>query len=66
MDKKRNDPENQRQQHAPKHPNEQIERAHKEADKDMAADAELTAHSPNDDLDEEESARLGEKNNGLV
>ena len=34
--------------------------AHREADKDMEEDAELTAQSPNDDLDEGESARLGE------
>lgn len=34
--------------------------AHSEAEKDMNDDAELTAHSPNDDLDEGESARLGE------
>lgn len=37
------------------------EAAHNTADKDMAADAELTAASPNDDLDEGESARLGEQ-----
>lgn len=36
-------------------------RAHEEADKDMEEDAELTASSPNDDLDEGETARLGEK-----
>jgi hypothetical protein len=35
--------------------------AHDQADKDMEADAELTASSPNDDLDEGETARLGEK-----
>jgi hypothetical protein len=35
--------------------------AHDEADKDMEKDAELTASSPNDDLDEGESARLGEE-----
>lgn len=35
--------------------------AHDEAEKDMEKDAELTATSPNDDLDEGESARLGEK-----
>ena len=29
-------------------------------------DAELSAHSPNDDLDEGESARLGENENGLA
>jgi len=37
-----------------------------QADKDMSDDAEFTAHSKNDDLDEGESARLGEENNGLV
>ena len=36
------------------------EAALRQADKDMEADAELSAHSPNDDLDEGESARLGE------
>lgn len=35
--------------------------AHSEADKDMEDDAEFTASSPNDDLDEGETARLGEK-----
>jgi hypothetical protein len=34
-----------------------------QADKDMSNDAEMTAHSKNDDLDEGETARLGEKNN---
>jgi hypothetical protein len=34
--------------------------AHAEAEKDMVEDAELTASSPNDDLDEGETARLGE------
>lgn len=34
--------------------------AHEQAEKDMEADAELTAASPNDDLDEGETARLGE------
>ena len=37
-----------------------INKAHREADKDMEADAELTAHSPNDELDEGETARLGD------
>jgi len=36
------------------------ESAHNEAEKDMEDDAELTAQSPNDDLDEGETARLGE------
>jgi len=46
--------------------NPDVEKAHREADKDIAADTELSAHSPNDDLDEGETARLGEKDNGLV
>ena len=37
--------------------------AHNAADKDMEEDAELTASNPNDDLDEGESARLGEETN---
>lgn len=37
--------------------------AHKEAEMDMEEDAELTASSPNDDLDEGESARLGDETN---
>lgn len=36
------------------------EAAHREAEKDISADAELSAHGPNDDLDEGETARLGE------
>ena len=38
----------------------QNEEAHNEAEKDMEEDKELTASSPNDDLDEGETARLGE------
>ena len=34
--------------------------AHNKAEEDMAADADLSVHSKNDDLDEGESARLGE------
>ncbi|HEU4901514.1 MAG TPA: hypothetical protein VFT06_01955 [Flavisolibacter sp.] len=37
------------------------EAAHEAADKDMEEDAELTASSPNDDLDEGELARLGDE-----
>ena len=36
------------------------ESAHKEAEKDISDDADLSVHSPNDDLDEGETARLGE------
>jgi hypothetical protein len=34
--------------------------AHQQAEEDMFNDAELTANNPNDDLDEGESARLGD------
>jgi hypothetical protein len=37
-----------------------------QADKDMSNDAEFTAHSKNDDLDEGETARLGEDKNDLA
>jgi len=40
---------------------EQAAKAHEAAENDMERDAELSAQSPNDDLDEGESARLGEK-----
>ncbi|ANE49334.1 hypothetical protein [Flavisolibacter tropicus] len=40
--------------------------AHKQAEHDMEEDAELTSHSPNDDLDEEETARLGEDKTDLI
>jgi hypothetical protein len=39
--------------------------AHKQAEKDMADDAEFVASNKNDDLDEGETARLGE-NTDLV
>jgi hypothetical protein len=42
------------------------EAAHEEAEKDMDNDAELSANSPNDDLDEGESARLGEDVSGII
>ena len=45
---------------------ENAKQARTEAEKDLVNDAEFTAHNDNDDLDEAESARLGEENNGLV
>jgi hypothetical protein len=44
----------------------QAEKAHEAADKDIEEDADLSIHSPNDDLDEGETARLGEDETGLV
>lgn len=40
--------------------------AHDTALHDIEEDPDLSAHSPNDDLDEGESARLGEDNTGLI
>jgi hypothetical protein len=42
------------------------ERAHDEALNDIDNDPDLSASSPNDDLDEGESARLGEEKTDLV
>jgi hypothetical protein len=70
MDKKNNITEKSQQQGQHEHPLPQEisdqqralnASAHHEADKDMEEDAELTASSPNDDLDEGETARLGEE-----
>jgi hypothetical protein len=40
--------------------------AHRQADQDIENDAEFTAHNKNDDLDEGETARLGEDSSDLV
>ena len=45
---------------------EQAANAHEQAEEDMESDAEISAHSPNDDLDEGESARLGEEKTDLI
>jgi len=45
---------------------EHVKEAHEQADADMAKDADLSIHSPNDDLDEGETARLGEDETGLI
>jgi hypothetical protein len=37
-----------------------------QAEEDMENDVEFSAHSPNDDLDEGETARLGEDKTDLV
>lgn len=42
------------------------EAAHSAADRDIDADAEFSAHSKNDDLDEGETARLGEDVGGII
>lgn len=45
---------------------DEVERAHRAAERDISADPEFSAHSPNDDLDEGETARLGEDKTGLI
>ena len=69
MEKKNNQQAGTGQQGRHEHPlpqeisdsqRKQNEEAHHEAEQDMEDDAELTASSPNDDLDEGETARLGE------
>lgn len=45
---------------------DEVERAHRQAERDIDADPEFSAHSPNDDLDEGETARLGEDKTGLI
>ena len=46
--------------------NENIAEAHRQAEKDIDQDADLSVHSPNDDLDEGEMARLGENPEGIL
>jgi hypothetical protein len=45
---------------------EEVEKAHRQAERDISADPEFSAYSPNDDLDEGETARLGEEKTGLI
>lgn len=40
--------------------NDNIDNAREEAQEDIEQDPDLSIHSPNDDLDEGETARLGE------
>ena len=44
----------------------QYQSAHQQAEKDIEDDAELAAQSPNDDLDEGETARLGEDVSNII
>ena len=46
--------------------NENVAAAYQEASHDIEQDPDLSIHSPNDDLDEGESARLGEDKTDLV
>ncbi|GAA4331284.1 hypothetical protein [Flaviaesturariibacter amylovorans] len=53
-------------QEIPASERERAEAAHEAAEHDIAEDADLSIHSPNDDLDEGETARLGEDKTDLV
>jgi hypothetical protein len=59
-------PGNDKKKEPRKKDEEKISEAGKQAQKDIDMDADLSTHSPNDDLDEGESARLGEDKNDLV
>ena len=43
-----------------------VKEAREQADADIENDADLSFHSPNDDLDEGETARLGEDVNDII
>lgn len=43
-----------------------IKAAHDQAEKDIEKDPDLSIHSPNDDLDEGETARLGEDKTDMI
>jgi len=45
---------------------ENVSAAYKEAEKDIEQDPDLSIHHPNDDLDEGETARLGDGKNDLI
>ena len=73
MEPRKNDTQTQQGRHEHALPQEisdgqrqQNEAAHDQAEKDIDNDAELTASSPNDDLDEGETARLGEDIPGIT
>ena len=43
-----------------------VKAAYEQAEKDIEQDPDLSVHSPNDDLDEGETVRLGEDKTDLV
>jgi len=50
----------------PSEQKKQNEDALQQAQEDISNDADLSIHNKNDDLDESETARLGEENTGLI
>ena len=45
---------------------EHVKEAREQANADIEKDADLSIHNPNDDLDEGETARLGEDVNDII
>ena len=60
MDPRNKDTDQRKAGDAQEKENENIAQAHQQAERDIEDDADLSVHSPNDDLDEGETARLGE------
>jgi hypothetical protein len=73
MEPRNTDKRNQQGRHEHPLPNEigapekaKAVEAHQQAEKDINEDAELSAHNPNDDLDEGETARLGDDTTDII
>ena len=75
MNRKKNQKRNKNKKVTGRHPlpneisslqKQRNDEAHRQAERDIMNDAEFSAHSPNDDLDEGETARLGEDHTDLV
>ena len=64
--KQKNQPDTAMQRDLDADKREHVKEAHEQADKDIEQDADLSVPSPNDDLDEGESARLGEDKTDIV
>jgi hypothetical protein len=63
---KLNEGANERMENSDPNSKKNITAAHDQAEEDIQQDAEFSSHSPNDDLDEGETARLGEDKTDLV
>lgn len=66
MEQKQNKENAQSQQDSGSSQKKTVLNAHLQAEKDISEDADLSVHSPNDDLDEEESVKLNADKNGIA
>ena len=62
----RREPAREGTQQEPPQENANVAAAYEEASRDIEADPDLSLHHPNDDLDEGETARLGENKTDLI